>query len=188
LLGRVEGVDGIKTGYTHDSGFNLVTSVRRGDRHIVAVVLGGSSAGSRDAKMRDLIEQHVAEASTKRTATMIAEAAEAVPAPTPPSRSLARPAQAAAPAAAHTPTVGGGYALSSTNSVSVPPPAAATIQGPPLVKNRPTAAGSTDPIKPIAVKTVKVKIAPIHTAALAPAAPMVPVNDEGSAAAPAPAP
>ena len=33
LLGQVEGVDGIKTGYTRDSGFNLVTSVRRGPRH-----------------------------------------------------------------------------------------------------------------------------------------------------------
>ena len=46
LLGRVEGVDGIKTGYIRASGFNLVTSVRRDDRHIVAVVMGGSSAGS----------------------------------------------------------------------------------------------------------------------------------------------
>ncbi len=32
LLGRVEGVDGIKTGYTRASGFNLVTSVHRGNR------------------------------------------------------------------------------------------------------------------------------------------------------------
>ena len=44
LLGRVEGVDGIKTGYTRDSGFNLVTSVKRDSRHIVAVVLGGASS------------------------------------------------------------------------------------------------------------------------------------------------
>ena len=49
LLGHVEGVDGIKTGYTAASGFNLVTSVHRGDRHIVSVVLGGSSGGARDA-------------------------------------------------------------------------------------------------------------------------------------------
>jgi len=41
LLGNVEGVDGIKTGYTHASGFNLVTSMRRGNRHLVGVVLGG---------------------------------------------------------------------------------------------------------------------------------------------------
>jgi D-alanyl-D-alanine carboxypeptidase len=186
LLGRVEGVDGIKTGYTHDSGFNLVTSVRRGDRHIVAVVLGGSSAGSRDAKMRDLIEQHIAAASTRRTATMIAENIEATPAPAPVVTRSLRPAQAAAAVqapAAHPPTVGGGFALSSTNSVSVPSPAPSSVQGPPMVKNRPTATGSTDPIKPIAVKTVKVKVAPMHTAALAPPTPMVPVTDETSAPA-----
>jgi D-alanyl-D-alanine carboxypeptidase len=73
LLGRVEGVDGIKTGYTHASGFNLVTSMRRGNRHLVAVVLGGSSGSSRDARMRDLLGEYVAKASTQRTAPVIAE-------------------------------------------------------------------------------------------------------------------
>jgi D-alanyl-D-alanine carboxypeptidase len=183
LLGRVEGVDGIKTGYTHDSGFNLVTSVRRGDRHIVAVVLGGSSAGSRDAKMRDLIEDHIAEAATRRTATQIAEAPEAVPAPTR-TRSL-RPAQAAAPAPAHAPGTPG-FALSSAGSVPTAPSAAATVQGPAMGAKHPGGAtGSTDPIKPIAVKTVKVKLAPSHTASLAPAAPMIPVEET---TAPAPPP
>jgi D-alanyl-D-alanine carboxypeptidase len=52
LLGQVEGLDGIKTGYIQASGFNLVTSVRRNNRHIVSVVLGGASAGARDARMR----------------------------------------------------------------------------------------------------------------------------------------
>src|SRR5215813_5011306 len=75
LLGKVEGVDGIKTGYTHTSGFNLVTSMRREKRHVVAVVLGGSSASSRDARMRELLSEHIASASTKRTAPVIAEAA-----------------------------------------------------------------------------------------------------------------
>src|SRR4029079_16488609 len=51
LLGEVDGVDGIKTGSTRDSGFNLVPSVRRSARHIVAVVMGGRSASSRDARM-----------------------------------------------------------------------------------------------------------------------------------------
>ena len=59
LLGKVEGVDGIKTGYIRASGFNLVTSVKRNDRHVVAVVLGGASAGARDARMRQLLAQHV---------------------------------------------------------------------------------------------------------------------------------
>ena len=76
LLGRVEGVDGIKTGYTRMSGFNLVSSVRRGNRHIVAVVLGGASGGARDARMRCLIEQHIASASTNRSVAKIAETTE----------------------------------------------------------------------------------------------------------------
>src|SRR5262249_32562322 len=65
LLGRVEGVDGIKTGYINASGFNLVTSVHRGNRYLVAVVMGGGSAGSRDARMRELINDKIAQASTK---------------------------------------------------------------------------------------------------------------------------
>src|ERR1700678_2691273 len=77
LLGRVEGVDGIKTGYTQASGYNLVASVRRNNRHIVSVVLGGASAGARDARMRSLIEQYIVVASTQKNATAIAEAASA---------------------------------------------------------------------------------------------------------------
>ena len=76
LLGRVQGVDGIKTGYTRDSGFNLVTSLRRGPRHVVAVVLGGTSGAARDARMRGLIEQEIASASTQRTVAKIAESTE----------------------------------------------------------------------------------------------------------------
>jgi D-alanyl-D-alanine carboxypeptidase len=187
LLGHVQGVDGIKTGYTHDSGFNLVTSVRRGDRHIVAVVLGGSSAGSRDAKMRDLIEAHIADASIRHTATMIAEAAEAAPAPAP-TRALPPLAAAPAPEAAPSPSAaGGGYALSSTSSIPAAPSAPASkVQGPPPIKHRAPATGSTDPIKPIVVKTVKVRLGTTHAASLAPAAPMIAVEETSPAAAPAP--
>ncbi|MCX7308069.1 MAG: D-alanyl-D-alanine carboxypeptidase, partial [Afipia sp.] len=73
LIGRVEGVDGIKTGYTRASGFNLVTSMKRGNRFIVGVVLGGRSGGSRDAIMRNLLAEHLDEASTKRTVAAIVE-------------------------------------------------------------------------------------------------------------------
>src|SRR5262245_29196199 len=77
LLGRVAGVDGIKTGYIRASGFNLVTSVRRGNRHLVAVVMGGSSAGSRDARMRSLIDEYIDQGATERTAARITESASA---------------------------------------------------------------------------------------------------------------
>jgi D-alanyl-D-alanine carboxypeptidase len=77
LLGRIEGVDGIKTGYTRASGFNLLTSVHRDGHHIVAVVLGGRSAATRDRIMAGLIEDHIEGGSTARTARAIAEDAQA---------------------------------------------------------------------------------------------------------------
>ncbi|QGM98790.1 serine hydrolase [Methylocystis parvus] len=77
LLGRVEGMDGIKTGYTRASGFNLLTSVRRGNHHIVAVVMGGATAGGRDRIMAQLIEDYIGGGANIRTAAAIAEDASA---------------------------------------------------------------------------------------------------------------
>jgi D-alanyl-D-alanine carboxypeptidase len=56
LLGQVEGVDGIKTGYTRASGFNLATMTERGGRRVIVVVLGGETASARDAQVAYLIE------------------------------------------------------------------------------------------------------------------------------------
>jgi D-alanyl-D-alanine carboxypeptidase len=88
LLGRVDGVDGIKTGYTRASGFNLLTSVHRDGRALVAVVMGGRSAPARDRLMARIIEDHIAEASPAPSATRLAEAtpeaAEPAPVPEPP--------------------------------------------------------------------------------------------------------
>ncbi len=71
LLGRLEGVDGIKTGYTAKSGFNLLTSVRRDGQHVVAAVLGGTSAAARDRIMANLIEDKIQYASTSKTAPSV---------------------------------------------------------------------------------------------------------------------
>jgi D-alanyl-D-alanine carboxypeptidase len=67
LLGRFPGVDGIKTGYTRASGFNLVSAYRAGGKHIVAAVFGGVSANLRDAHMRMLLARAIEKASTDRT-------------------------------------------------------------------------------------------------------------------------
>lgn len=69
LLGTVKGVDGIKTGYIRASGFNLVTSVKRDGRHIVAVVMGGRTGKSRDAHMKKLIGRFLKSATTGRRVT-----------------------------------------------------------------------------------------------------------------------
>src|SRR5436305_4745761 len=73
LLGRIEGLDGIKTGYPRASGFNLLTSVHREGHWIVGVVLGGTSGASRDRMMANLIEEHIDEGAPSRTANTITE-------------------------------------------------------------------------------------------------------------------
>jgi D-alanyl-D-alanine carboxypeptidase len=73
LLGKVEGVDGIKTGYTDASGYNLLSSVHRGKKNIIGVVLGGPSNSARDTRMRKLIEEAIPDAALERTAPRIVE-------------------------------------------------------------------------------------------------------------------
>jgi D-alanyl-D-alanine carboxypeptidase len=162
LLGRVNGVDGIKTGYTVASGFNLVSSVKRGNRYIVAVVLGGRSAGSRDAQMRSLIDTHIAAGATIRTAPIVAELGS----PRPPE---AERSQVVA-ARMSTGTTAKAAPTRPPAPIQVASPAAPV---PPLMRadDTPTAAipatvGSSDDIQPIPVRTVKVKASMLHTAAI----------------------
>ncbi len=69
LMARIEGMDGIKTGYTRASGFNLLSSVNQGGHRIISVVLGGKSAAGRDNIMASLIENHIEEAAPTRVAS-----------------------------------------------------------------------------------------------------------------------
>lgn len=59
LIGRVEGVDGIKTGYIRASGYSIVTSVTRGSRRLIIVVMGADSARARNAHVEELIERYI---------------------------------------------------------------------------------------------------------------------------------
>ncbi|WP_328804975.1 D-alanyl-D-alanine carboxypeptidase family protein [Stappia albiluteola] len=58
LLGKVDGVDGIKTGYIRLSGYNLVASARRGGKSLIVVVMGGESEGARDRRVAALFEEY----------------------------------------------------------------------------------------------------------------------------------
>jgi D-alanyl-D-alanine carboxypeptidase len=66
MLGTYEGADGLKTGYTAASGFNLVMSAMRENRRLIGVVMGGSSPGLRDRLMADLMDQGFASAQAMR--------------------------------------------------------------------------------------------------------------------------
>ncbi len=89
LLGRFEGTDGIKTGYTSASGFNLVSSVRRDGKHVVGAIFGGSTAASRNAHMKTLLTRALHNASKEKTRrpALVAKAA-------PEERPMARPTSA----------------------------------------------------------------------------------------------
>jgi D-alanyl-D-alanine carboxypeptidase len=187
LLGHVEGVDGIKTGYTQASGFNLVTSVHRNNRRIVAVVLGGSSAGARDAKMRSLIEAHIASASTQHTAPAIAEGARA--------KVATRTAAAKAPATYSVASFSPPTALPASKFVPVAPaenaltaaaPPANDAAKAPAVAKPATPVDANDTIRPIHVKTIKVKLTPTQTAGLGPI--VSPARDEQAETGAQPAP
>ncbi|SEN65364.1 D-alanyl-D-alanine carboxypeptidase/D-alanyl-D-alanine carboxypeptidase (penicillin-binding protein 5/6) [Sphingomonas gellani] len=56
LLGKVKGLDGLKTGYTVPAGFNLAASARRGGKRMVVVVMGAQSAAARDLLVANLME------------------------------------------------------------------------------------------------------------------------------------
>ena len=56
LLGNVNGVYGVKTGFTNNAGRCLVTSVKRGDMDLIIVVLGADTRKDRASDSMKLIE------------------------------------------------------------------------------------------------------------------------------------
>jgi D-alanyl-D-alanine carboxypeptidase len=186
LLGSVDGVDGIKTGFTRASGFNLLTSVHRDGHFIVAVVMGGHSAFERDAHMRDLIGEHIKEAALNRTAPMIADSGESQPvafarspmvsAPmiSAPVVAHADPASTATVTAAVPATIAKANAAYSNARIA----AAAAVAG---TNDMRPAVGSNDPIRPLLVHTVTFRTAPMQTAAMAPMPSLVQVQSQPSA-------
>jgi D-alanyl-D-alanine carboxypeptidase len=181
LLGSVEGVDGIKTGYTRSSGFNLITNLRRGNRHLVGVVMGGRSGGSRDAIMRNLLAENLDKASGTRTVAAITERSPAdANADVAEDAARSRPTQAV--------QVQGAVQVAATSSEPAQPPvrsvkpsvfAAAAAAVPPaqskpepepfsngVIQTQSIAAipGSSEPMKPVKVKTVQIKAGQVKVA------------------------
>ncbi|MEZ0223569.1 MAG: serine hydrolase [Alphaproteobacteria bacterium] len=56
LMANYAGMDGIKTGYVHASGYNLVASAVRDGRRLIGVVFGGRTANSRNQAMALLLD------------------------------------------------------------------------------------------------------------------------------------
>src|SRR4051812_24827217 len=176
LLGSVEGVDGIKTGYTRASGFNLVTSMRRGNRHLVGVVLGGRSGGSRDAIMRNLLAENLEKAASRRTVAAITERspsdanadfaedqAQSRPTRMVQQQGAVQVASAAPEEAAPMRTAPVARPSIVANATAALPPVQPKPEPAPLtsgvIQSQAISAipGSSEPMKPVRVKTVQVK-------------------------------
>jgi serine-type D-Ala-D-Ala carboxypeptidase (penicillin-binding protein 5/6) len=55
LLRKDDSVDGLKTGYIADSGYHLLATAKRGNRRLIAVVMGASSPNMREQEARRLL-------------------------------------------------------------------------------------------------------------------------------------
>jgi D-alanyl-D-alanine carboxypeptidase len=204
LIGSVEGVDGIKTGYTRASGFNLVTSMHRGNRFLVGVVLGGRSGGSRDAIMRSLLAENLEKAANKRTVAAITERnasdanadvaeADAESRPTQTVQvdgavqvasaesGVATPARSSAPATSRS--------ILAVATAAVPPPQAKPEPAPltsGVIQTQLITAipGSSEPMKPVKVKTVQVKAGQVKLASAGSPQPPTPTTSAIPAARP----
>ena len=195
LLGTVEGVDGIKTGYTRASGFNLVTSMRRGNRHLIGVVMGGRSGSSRDAIMRNLLAENLEKASTKRTVAAIVERnpsgtnVEVADAETQAPPPAAQPVQSApvsiVPAPSRPAAAASLMSQARADASSVksdakteqsrtePAPLTSGVLQAQAIAAIP---GSSEPMKPVKVKTVQIKAGQTKLAAAGPAQPAPPIT------------
>ena len=212
LLGRVEGVDGIKTGFTRASGFNLMTNAKTDDRHVVAVVLGGRSGASRDQIMASLVRSNLPRAfAGARQTPPIGEGARAVAAAEPAPAPVAQPARLASPApAAQVAQAQPRAADVDTTAGTATPGARRPLD---LTSLRPvvaSAAGASSTTTPSSrwqsggqaplplnahsyaamapVEPVRPAAAPVQTAGVAPTVPASKLEDRLPTAIPAPAP
>jgi len=160
LLGSVRGVDGIKTGSSSASGYNLVASMKRDDRYLVAVVFGAKSSSRRNQLMRNLLTAYVKRASTKRTTPLIAEMPVSDNEPV--TVAIANRRRGVTPV----PAKPIGSTIVTRRARRRGPATTASVTG----KLR-----SRHPIRPIAVKTIKVKLSRVKTASVIPPLSTMPV-------------
>jgi D-alanyl-D-alanine carboxypeptidase len=190
LIGSVEGVDGIKTGYTRASGFNLVTSMHRGNRFLIGAVMGGRSGSSRDAIMRSLLAENLEKGATKRTVAAITErnpadanadvaeaAADSRPTQTVQVQGAVQTASSEPAAAPVHSTPPAARSIFAAATAAVPPPQAKPEPAPMtsgVIQTQSIAAipGSSEPMKPVKVKTVQIKAGQLKLASAGPATPI----------------
>lgn len=88
LIGSYAGADGIKSGFTCDAGYNMVASAERDGIRLMAVVLGSQSPGSRNRRIRRLLDQGFKKAATETAGVRLNVLEPGPPDNTPPAARL----------------------------------------------------------------------------------------------------
>jgi D-alanyl-D-alanine carboxypeptidase len=116
MLDWYPGADGIKTGFTVASGYNLATSAMQNGRRVIGVILGGRSVRSRDESMAQLLDLGFSDLS-RQSPVMVAQrqAPEAAPV-------VAAAAPAATPAIATQPAPQAGPSIASIAAAAMAMP------------------------------------------------------------------
>ena len=128
VLTSLKGANGIKTGYTRASGFNLTTSAERNGKRLIGVVLGGDTGKQRDDEMRTMLEAWFKQ--LERRPTLVASYGSgngiaAAPAPQPMNvASVAPERKAPAPVPTPKPETGRVVAMAPIPDEPAPAPAA----------------------------------------------------------------
>lgn len=77
LMKTYPGMDGLKTGYIHASGYNLAASAVQNDRRLIGVVFGGRTSKTRNAHMKDILDAGFSRAATPQVAALLRQRAAA---------------------------------------------------------------------------------------------------------------
>jgi D-alanyl-D-alanine carboxypeptidase len=170
MLDWYPGADGIKTGFTVASGFNLATSAVQNGRRLIGVILGGRSVRSRDESMAQLLDLGFADLG-REPQTMVAQRQVPVPAV-----AAAAPAVAATVAAQTAPQPRPSFADIATASMAPPAQPAPSSAQPmpaaaqaPSASNQPTAREEQSSLAAVATAAIK-HLAPVSRAEAAPVA------------------
>lgn len=114
LMSSYQGMDGMKTGYVTQSGFNLVASAKHGNTRLIGVIFGGKTANARNAKMAEILDEGFEQVGSATSPAKLSAKPSANPSAKPPAKQGDTVSVITLPAPNKSPT------LSASQGVKVP--------------------------------------------------------------------
>ena len=164
MLGWYPGADGIKTGYTEASGYNLATSAVQNGHRLIGVILGGRTVHSRDESMAQMLNLGFDDIARQQP-VLVAQQQQAAPAG---ATTAVSAAPVATQAAATPPAPQARPSFAAIAATSMAP--AAGVNGGPPVSDEPPAHAAQSTVAAVASAALK-HLAPVAKAEAAPVMP-----------------